>query len=62
MTSSDWLDDTGLVQNGLGQTRLGPPGAWSAAAPAISTSAVRDRVDLAAYERLLDAVTVERSS
>jgi len=28
----------------------------------ISTSAVRDHVDLAAYERLLDAVTVERLS
>ena len=34
----------------------------SAAVPTISTSAVRDHVDLAAYERLLDAITVERSS
>ena len=51
-----------LNETGLGETGLGPPGAWSAAAPAISTSAVRDHVDLAAYERLLDAVTVERSS
>jgi hypothetical protein len=33
----------------------------SAAAGTISTSAVRDHVDLAAYERLLDAVVVERT-
>jgi tagatose 6-phosphate kinase len=46
----------------LHETGRGQIDAWSAAAPAISTSAVRDHVDLAAYERLLDAVTVERSS
>jgi tagatose 6-phosphate kinase len=46
-----------LAVGGLGET-----GARSAAAPTISTSAVRDHVDLAAYERLLDAVTVVRSS
>jgi len=46
-----------LAAGGLGET-----GERSAAAPTISTSAVRDHVDLAAYERLLDAVTVERSS
>jgi hypothetical protein len=38
------------------------PATSTAAAPTISTSAERDHVDLAAYERLLDAVTVERSS
>jgi tagatose 6-phosphate kinase len=56
------LNETGLEDTGLEDTGLGQLGAWSAAAPVISTSAVRDHVDLAAYERLLDAVTVERSS
>jgi tagatose 6-phosphate kinase len=46
-----------LAAGGLGET-----GDRSAAVPTISTSAVRDHVDLAAYERLLDAITVERSS
>jgi tagatose 6-phosphate kinase len=46
-----------LAVGGLGET-----GERVAAAPTISTSAVRDHVDLAAYERLLDAVTVVRSS
>lgn len=46
-----------LAVGGLGET-----GERAAAAPTISTSAVRDHVDLAAYERLLDAVTVVRSS
>ena len=51
-----------LAVGGLGEaSRLGEAGEWPAAAPTISTSAGRDHVDLAAYERLLDAVTVERS-
>jgi len=51
-----------LAAGGLGEAGgMGEAGERSAAAPTISTSAVRDHVDLAAYERLLDAVTVERS-
>jgi tagatose 6-phosphate kinase len=46
-----------LAAGGLAET-----GERSAPPATISTSAVRDHVDLAAYERLLDAVTVERSS
>jgi tagatose 6-phosphate kinase len=45
-----------LAADGLAET-----GERSAAPTTISTSAVRDHIDLAAYERLLDAVTVERS-
>jgi tagatose 6-phosphate kinase len=41
---------------------LGEPGEYAAPAPTVSTSAVPDHVDLAAYERLLDAVAVERST
>jgi len=41
---------------------LGEPGEHAAPAPTVSTSAVPDHVDLAAYERLLDAVAVERST
>ena len=51
-----------LAAGGLGETSgMGEAGERPAAVPTISTSAVRDHVDLAAYERLLDAVTVERS-
>ena len=47
-----------LAAGGLGDTDRAER---SAPAGTISTSAIRDHVDLAAYERLLDAVTVERS-
>jgi tagatose 6-phosphate kinase len=46
-----------LAAGGLAET-----GEQAAVPATISTSAVRDHVDLAAYERLLDAVTVERLS
>jgi tagatose 6-phosphate kinase len=47
-----------LAAGGLGDTDRAE---LSVPAGTISTSAIRDHVDLAAYERLLDAVTVERS-
>ena len=47
-----------LAAGGLGGTDRAE---LSVPAGTISTSAIRDHVDLAAYERLLDAVTVERS-
>jgi tagatose 6-phosphate kinase len=53
-----------LAVGGLGETGERPaavPPSSTETALTISTSAVRDHVDLAAYERLLDAVTVERS-
>jgi tagatose 6-phosphate kinase len=47
-----------LAAGGLGEASRGEQ---SAPAGTVSTSAVRDHVDLAAYERLLDAVTIERT-